>query len=61
MTRFFKKMHIYIWVCLCSVSSCQLPLINKIYSDPTVALNSRMLGMYMSGMPELLKVSRFDV
>lgn len=49
MTRFLKNAHIYLGLCLCSVSSCQLPLI------------SRMLGMYMAGMPQLLKVSRFDV
>lgn len=60
-TRFIKNAHIYLGLCLCSVSSCQLPLINKIYSDPTVTLYSRTLGMYTASMPELLKVSRFDV
>lgn len=61
MTRFLKNAHIYLGLCLCSVLSCQLPLINKIHSDPTVTLYSRTLGMYMAGMPELLKVSRFGV
>lgn len=53
MTRFLKNAHIYFGLCL--------PLINKIYSDLTVTLYIRTLGMYMAGMPELLKVSRFDV